>query len=84
MRKEHAHLRTVVNQDGAAILNSTTGTITALNSTGAFVWQALERGEDPNMIAQELARETGKPVKSLERDVREFIQALKDRQLFAD
>jgi hypothetical protein len=83
MRTEHAHLRIIVNQDGAAILDSTTGTITALNSTGAFVWQALERGEDPNMIAQKLARETGKPVESLEHDVREFIQALKDRQLFA-
>ena len=84
MRPEHSHLRTIVNQDGAAILNSTTGTITALNSTGALVWQALERGEDPVRIVQELAHETGKPVETLERDVREFIRALKDRQLLAD
>jgi hypothetical protein len=72
-----------VNPDGAAILNITTGTITALNSTGAFVWQGLERGEDPAMIAQELAHETGRQVEALERDVRQFLQDLRDRQLLA-
>jgi len=84
MRTERAHLRTIMNHDGAAILNSTTGTILTLNTTGAFVWQALERGEDPVTIALELARETGKQVETVERDVRQFVQALKDRQLLAD
>lgn len=83
MRTEHSHLRTMVNQDGAAILNVTTGTITVLNSTGAFVWQGLERGEDLAMIAQELARETCRQVEPLECDVRQFIQVLRDRQLLA-
>ena len=83
MRTERAHLRAIVKQDGAAILDSTTGTILTLNTTGAFVWQALERGEDPVTIALELARESGKQVETVEHDVRQFVQALKDRQLLA-
>jgi hypothetical protein len=83
MTTDYPHLRTIVNPDGAAILNSRTGTITALKSTGAFVWQALERGEDPVTIAQGLAREVGGQVEALQRDVQQFIQDLRDRQLLA-
>jgi hypothetical protein len=83
MRTERSHLRAIVNQDGAAILNSDEGTITTLNSTGAFVWQALDRGEAPDLIVQNLARETDGKADALEHDVREFIQVLKDRQLLA-
>ena len=64
MRTVRSHLRTIANQDGAAILNSATGTILALNTTGAFVWQALERGEEPVAIAQELALKTGRRVEA--------------------
>lgn len=83
MKTEHSKLRTIVNQDGAVILSSPAGTITRLNSTGAFVWQALERGQDPITIAQDLSRETDKPVETLLPDIWEFIQALKDRGLLA-
>jgi hypothetical protein len=81
MRAEHSHLRALVNQDGAAILNSTAGTITTLNSTGAFVWQGLERGEDANMIAQNLARETGEEMDTIRKDLEEFIDAIKKQKL---
>lgn len=83
MRAEHAYLRTVVNQDGAAILNSRTGTITTLNASGALVWQALERGEDFNTIWQELARETGEEIDVLKKDLMEFIDAMKKNDLLA-
>lgn len=83
MRTEHSHVRTIVNHDGAAILNPETGTITALNSTGAFVWQALERGEDAARIARDLARETGTQTEAAERDVRQFIEDLRNRKLVA-
>ena len=81
MRAEHSHLRALVNQDGAAILNSNAGTITTLNSTGAFVWQGLERGEDANMIAQNLARETGGEMDTIRKDLEEFIDAMKKQKL---
>jgi hypothetical protein len=83
MANEQSHFRTIVNQDGAVILNTTTGDITTLNSTGAFIWQALERGEALETIAADLARETGEQVDSLKRDVLEFIDALKGQRLLS-
>ena len=82
MRDSSTHLRTIANQDGAVILNSAAGTITTLNSSGAFVWQALQRGENQDAIVADLARETGEQVDTLERDVRKFIDALKNQHLF--
>jgi len=72
-----------VNQDGAAILNSTAGTITTLNSTGAFVWQGLQRGEDADTIAQSLARETGEAADTIRKDLLEFIGTMKRAELLA-
>jgi len=83
MRDSTAHLRTIANQDGAVVLNSAAGTITTLNATGAFVWQGLERGEGLAAITESLARETGEQVDTLERDVREFIDALKKQHLLS-
>jgi hypothetical protein len=82
MRDSGTHLRTIANQDGAVILNSAAGTITTLNSTGAFVWQGLERGESADMIAQNLARETGKEVTAIRYDLLEFIDSMKKAKLF--
>ena len=44
MGKGNSRLRSVANADGAAILDTEAGQITTLNSTGALVWKALERG----------------------------------------
>ena len=81
MRDSSTHLRTIVNQDGAVILNSMAGTITTLNSTGAFVWQGLERGESADMIAQNLARETGEEVAVIRIDLLGFIDSMKKAKL---
>ena len=81
MRDSSTHLRTIVNQDGAVILNSTAGTITTLNSTGAFVWQGLERGESADVIAQNLARDTGEEVAVIRNDLLVFIDSMKKTKL---
>ncbi len=81
MVEANSHLQMVVNADGAVILDIKRGKISTLNPTGAFVWQALERGEDLEAIATRLANETGKQVEVLERDLLEFIDALKKAKL---
>jgi 3-phosphoglycerate kinase len=81
MRDSSTHLRTIANQDGAVILNSVAGTITTLNSTGAFVWQGLERGEDVDTIAQNLARETGEEVTAIRYDLLEFVACMEKAKL---
>ena len=84
MRDSSTHLRTIANQDGAVILNSMAGTITTLNSTGAFVWQGLERGESADMIAQNLARETGEEVAAIRNDLLGFVDSMKKAKLSTD
>ena len=81
MTNDKSHLRMMANQDGAAILDTTLGTISTLNPTGAYVWQALERGETVGTIAASLARDTGEEITRLEQDVREFIDALREQHL---
>ena len=81
MEDHSSHLRTIRNSDGAVVLDLRQGRITTLNSTGAFVWDALEAGDEVATIAANLARETAMLVDALESDLREFTGALRERQL---
>ena len=74
-------LRSVITQDGAAILDSQQGIISTLNATGAFIWQALARGESPEEVVSALARETNTAAEAIEPDVLAFIRDLKERRL---
>jgi hypothetical protein len=78
---ENRHLQSVVDQDGAVILDIERGLISTLNPTGAYVWQGLERGESLETIMANLARETGEESLRVERDVREFVEDLKQKRL---
>lgn len=81
MRNKNSHLRTVANADGAAILDMEAGQISTLNSTGAQVWQALDRGETLDAIALRLAHETGEEIDAIKKDLREFIDTLNKEHL---
>ena len=81
MAQDKAHLRTIVNQDGAAVLDTGRGTISTLNPTGAYIWQALERGERGEEIVEGLARETGESLDVIRQDVNDFIAALRKQNI---
>ena len=81
MAKQHTHLRVIANQDGAAILDIKAGRISTLNTSGAYIWQALERGEDIESIAQGLSRDTGEQIEAVKKDVADFVDALKKQDL---
>jgi hypothetical protein len=81
MTKEKSHLHSVVDQDGAAILDIDRGLISTLNATGAYVWQGLERGEPLETIIANLTRETGEDALVIDRDVRGFLDSLKQKHL---
>jgi hypothetical protein len=81
LNSQHTDLRAFVNQDGAAILDCESGRISTLNATGAIIWQALERGEDAEAIAQSLVRQTGEEIEAVRKDVVEFVEALKRQNL---
>ena len=83
MRFEKLPLRTVVNQDGAAILDPHSGQITTLNTTAAYIWQALERGNSVDVIAADLARETGEDLSVVKQGIAAFLTELEGRQLWS-
>lgn len=81
MRDSSTSLQTIANEDGAAILDIDRNRISMLNSTGAFVWKALEHGESLETIIANLARETGEDLAVIDRDVRRFLDSLKQKDL---
>lgn len=81
MISQQKHLRAIVNQDGAAILDNESGTITTLNATGAMVWQALERGDSAEAITARLRQLTGEPIEAIREDLATFIEALTRQNL---
>lgn len=63
--------------DGAAILDSETGVISTLNSTGAYIWTGLSQGLSLDEISIGLARETGEPQMRVHHDVTRFVDQLR-------
>jgi hypothetical protein len=74
-------LRSVVNRDGAVILDIPHNAATPLNSTGAYIWQRLERGMPVDEIVAQLARETNTDIETVAADVDRFVETLKSRHL---
>jgi hypothetical protein len=52
-----SQLRTVSNQDGAAVLDVSRNQITTLNSTGSFIWDKLQQGRSVEQVIQDIAIE---------------------------
>jgi hypothetical protein len=77
------NLRAIANDDGAVILDIEHDSISTLNPTGAYVWQRLARGESLETIIANLASDTGEDLLLVDRDVREFVDDLKQRHLLS-
>lgn len=84
MGAEQARFRTMTNRDGAAILDAHSGRIITLNPTGAYVWQALQRGDNVEKIAADLVRETGAELDVVQHGVTTFLSELKEQRLALD
>jgi len=81
MRDDANSLRTLVTEDGVAILNKQSGQITTLNSTGAYIWQALKQGHDLSTITVLLAHETGEELSVVEQGISLFLAELNEHHL---
>jgi Coenzyme PQQ synthesis protein D (PqqD) len=77
----NSHLRSIVSQDGAVILDIPHNALTTLNSTGAYIWERLQRGISSDAIAVELARDTGIDESTVAKDIDEFIEQLQAKHL---
>ena len=76
-----AHLRSIIDHDGAVILDIEHDAMLTLNFTGGYVWEKLKQGKLIDEIICELARETGADLAAVDRDVRAFFDELKARRL---
>jgi hypothetical protein len=75
------HLRSIVDQDGAVILDVERDNMLTLNSTGAYIWQRLQEGKLIEEIIQELAHDSGAEPSVVDRDVHIFLEQLKSKHL---
>jgi hypothetical protein len=74
-------LRSIVNHDGAVILDIPRNTMTTLNSTGAYIWERLDKGMSLDSIIAELASDSGADPSIVAADVSEFLETLQSEQL---
>ena len=81
MRDSSTLLRTVTNQDGAAILDVPRHQITTLNSTGGFIWERLQQGLSVEQVIRDLATESDTDPAIVEKDVHSFLEQLRSNQL---
>jgi Coenzyme PQQ synthesis protein D (PqqD) len=75
------HLRSIMDSDGAAILDIERGALTRLNSTGSYVWERLLRGEPVSQVVLSLAAETNTDVTIVQRDMDVFIEQITAQHL---
>lgn len=78
------HIRSIVDRDGAVILDIPANAMTILDSAGAYVWARLQRGLQIDAIVRELAQETGADESAVAKDVEGFVEQLKSRHLVND
>jgi hypothetical protein len=77
-----AHLRSVVDHDGAVILDIKRDQFFSMNPVGSYIWERLLKGEGLDQIAKELAEETRTEISLVIADINDFIADLKNKQLF--
>jgi hypothetical protein len=77
-----AHLRSIVDHDGAVILDINRDQFFSMNTVGSYIWERLLNGEGLDQIARELAQETGTEISIVMADINDFAADLKSKQLF--
>jgi hypothetical protein len=82
--KPSPHVRSNITDDGVILLDIETGQIFSANPIGARIWDALTHGLAVPAIVDQIARDTGAERAVVERDVREFVGALRARALVTE
>ena len=75
------HLRSIIDHDGAVILDIERDAMLTLNSAGGYVWEKLQQGKLIDEIVRDLASKTDTDLAMVDRDVRAFITELKSKHL---
>jgi hypothetical protein len=84
MPTDTARVCSIVDDDGAVILDIEHDSMFTLNATGSYIWQGLQQGKLIEEIIADLSRDTGVEWSIVDRDVREFLNELKSRRVLVD
>lgn len=82
MNDPETPLRSIVDRDGAIILDIEHDQFLSLNPVGTYIWNKLRTGETIAAIKRALAMETGTVADVVSADVDEFIEDLKSKHLY--
>jgi Coenzyme PQQ synthesis protein D (PqqD) len=83
MIKVAPHVQSIVDHDGAVILDMPRNAMTTVDSTGGYIWERLQQGLQIDAIIAQLSRDTGADELVVARDVEEFMEQLKSRHLIS-
>jgi len=81
MASTPTNLRSIVDHDGAVILDITRDQFFSLNPVGTLIWTRLGNGQTVEHIKAAIAGETGMDLAVVSADVDEFIADLKAKKL---
>ena len=75
------NLKSIIDRDGAVILDISRNSITTLDTIGAYIWERLEKGLAVDATVAELVRDTAADEMIVAQDVHEFIEQLQTMNL---
>lgn len=78
-----ASVCSVVNDDGAVLLDLDRGLLFSLNPIAAVIWQQLSEHRSVEEISRYLVERCGAPLDRVEADVAAFIRELSQQRLVA-
>lgn len=76
-----SHIRADVSSDGIIFLDTRRGVLLSANLVGARIWERLLAGWSESQIAEQISLEWRADRAVVERDVRDFVQSLMDREI---
>lgn len=75
------NLRSIVDHDGAVILDIPRNSMTTMDTIGAYIWARLGKNMSVDAIVAELVRDTGADPEMVAKDMDEFLGQLKSKHL---
>jgi Coenzyme PQQ synthesis protein D (PqqD) len=81
MHKVSDSVRSTHGQDGAIVLDIRQGQMFNLNFIGSRILELLESGSSEQQIAEVISREFSADIKTVRKDVAEFLEQLKRYKL---
>lgn len=76
-----SHVRSMIDTDGAVLLDLKAGKYYSLNTVGARIWSDIEKGLSVPEILRHLEETFPGPAERLQTDLTAFVQGLKDKEL---